>query len=192
MLMQCVLLYMHVWRDLASYQGTSTHYKYVMISAMASQITGVSIVYSTVCSGGDQRKHRSHASLTFVSEIVNSPHKGSLTPKMFQFDDLITCLRHDTIGLSINQISQVSAWGRVSPKTHSYHVYTYTMMNSQRSPFLVLQFSRQVSLHGWLLNKNEWFWLFSFSSQPMIFMAVDVSCQCWRPCFWNRYSVVPL
>ena len=27
------------------------------MSAMASQMTGVSIVCSTVCSGGDQRKH---------------------------------------------------------------------------------------------------------------------------------------
>ena len=33
---------------------------------MASQITGVSIVYSTVCSGADQRKHQSSASLAFV------------------------------------------------------------------------------------------------------------------------------
>ena len=29
------------------------------MSAMASQITGVSTVYSTVCSGADQRKHQS-------------------------------------------------------------------------------------------------------------------------------------
>ena len=36
------------------------------MSAMASQITGVSIVCSTVCSGADQRKHQSCASLAFV------------------------------------------------------------------------------------------------------------------------------
>ena len=45
-----------------------------------SQITGVSIVYSTVCSGADQRKHQSFASLAFVRGLhrwsVNSPHKG--------------------------------------------------------------------------------------------------------------------
>ena len=29
------------------------------MSAMASQITGVRIVYSTVCSGADNRKHQS-------------------------------------------------------------------------------------------------------------------------------------
>ena len=34
--------------------------------AMASQITSLTIVYSTVYSGADQRKHQSSASLAFV------------------------------------------------------------------------------------------------------------------------------
>ena len=63
------------------------------MSAIASQITGVSIVYSTVCSGADQRKQQSSASLAFVRGIhqwpVNSPHKGPVTRKMFPFDDVI-------------------------------------------------------------------------------------------------------
>ena len=54
---------------------------------LPSQITGVSIVYSTVCSGADQRKHQSSASLAF--ERVNSPHKGPVTRKAFPFDDVI-------------------------------------------------------------------------------------------------------
>ena len=66
----------------------------VMMSAMAFQITGVQIVYSTVCSVADQRKHQSFASLAFVRGIhrwpVNSPHKGPVTRrKMFPFDDVI-------------------------------------------------------------------------------------------------------
>ena len=36
------------------------------MSAMASQITGVSIIYSTVCSVADQWKHQSSALLGFV------------------------------------------------------------------------------------------------------------------------------
>ena len=59
---------------------------------MASQITGASIVCSTVCSGTDQRKYQSIASLAFVREIhlwpVNSPHKGSVTRKILPFDDV--------------------------------------------------------------------------------------------------------
>ena len=63
------------------------------MSAMVSQITGVSIVCSTVCSGAHQRKHQSSASLAFVRGIhrwpVNSPHKRPVTRKMFPFDDAI-------------------------------------------------------------------------------------------------------
>ena len=71
----------------------SAHYSDVIMSAMASQITGVPIAYSTVWSGTDQRKHQSTASLAFVRGIhlwpVNSPHKGPVTRKMFPFDDVI-------------------------------------------------------------------------------------------------------
>ena len=61
------------------------------MSPMGFQITSVSIVYSTVCSGAYQRKHQSSALLAFVGGIhrgpVNSPYKGPVTRKMFPFDD---------------------------------------------------------------------------------------------------------
>ena len=47
----------------------SVHYNDVIMNAMASQITSLTIVYSTDCSGADQRKHQSSASLTFVTGI---------------------------------------------------------------------------------------------------------------------------
>ena len=63
------------------------------MNTMTSQITGVSIVYLTVCSGTDQRNHQSSASLAFVREVhrwpVNSPHIGLVTRKMLPFDDVI-------------------------------------------------------------------------------------------------------
>ena len=63
------------------------------MSTMASQITNLTIVYSTVYSDADQRKHQSSASLAFVWGIrrgpVNSPHKWPVTRKMFPFDDVI-------------------------------------------------------------------------------------------------------
>ena len=66
------------------------------MSAMASQITTLTIVYSNVYSGEDQRKHQSSASLAFVQGIhrslVNSPHKVPVTRKMFPFDDAIMIL----------------------------------------------------------------------------------------------------
>ena len=65
----------------------------VIMSVIAFLITRVAIVYSIVCSGVDQRKHQSSASLAFVRGIhrwpVNSPHKGPVTRKMFPCDDVI-------------------------------------------------------------------------------------------------------
>ena len=67
----------------------------VIISTMASQITGVSIVQTTVLSGADQRKHQSSAILAFVRGNhqwpVKPPPKGPLTRKMFPYDDVIMC-----------------------------------------------------------------------------------------------------
>ena len=69
------------------------HYKDVIMGTIASQITSLTIVYSTVYSDADQRKHQSSESLTFVRGIhrspVNSPHKWPVTRKMFSFDDVI-------------------------------------------------------------------------------------------------------
>ena len=63
------------------------------MGTMASQITNLTIVYSTVYSGADQRKHQSSASLAFVRGIrrgpVNSPHKWPVTRKMFPFNGVI-------------------------------------------------------------------------------------------------------
>ena len=50
-------------------QTTSNHYSNVKMCAMASQITGLTIVYSTVYSGPDQRKHQTSVSLAFVRRI---------------------------------------------------------------------------------------------------------------------------
>ena len=75
---------------------TDSHYDDVIMSTIASQITSLTIVYSTIYSGADQSKHQSSASLAFVWGIhrgpVNSPHKWPVTRKMFPFDDVImTC-----------------------------------------------------------------------------------------------------
>ena len=68
------------------------HYSDVIMTTMASQITGVSMVCSTVCSGADQRKHQRSAPLAFLRGIhrspVDSPLKGPVTRKIFPFDDV--------------------------------------------------------------------------------------------------------
>ena len=69
------------------------HYNDVIMGVIASQITSLTVVFSTVYSDADQRKHQSSASLAFVRGIhrgpVNSPHKWPVTRKMFPFHDVI-------------------------------------------------------------------------------------------------------
>ena len=71
----------------------SGHYSDVIMGGIASQITSLTTVYSTVYSDADQRKHQSSALLAFVRGIhrcpVNSPHRGPVTRKMCPFDDVI-------------------------------------------------------------------------------------------------------
>ena len=63
------------------------------MGAIASQITSLTIVYSTVYTESDQRKHQSSVSLAFMRGIhrwpVISPHKWPVTLKMFSFGDVI-------------------------------------------------------------------------------------------------------
>ena len=63
------------------------------MGAIATQITSLTIVDSTVYSDADPRKHQCSASLAFVRGLhrgpVNSPHKWPVTRKMFPFDDVI-------------------------------------------------------------------------------------------------------
>ena len=69
------------------------HYSDVIMGTIASQITSLTIVYSTAYSGANQRKHQISASLAFVRGIhwspVNSPNNWPVTWKMFPFDDVI-------------------------------------------------------------------------------------------------------
>ena len=69
------------------------HYTDVIMGAIASQLTSLSTVYSTVYSDADHRKHQRSASLALEWGIhrgpVNSPHKWPVTRKMFPFDDVI-------------------------------------------------------------------------------------------------------
>ena len=85
------------------------------MGSIASQITSLTIVYSAVYSGADQRKHQSSVSLAFVWGIHrgpgNSPHKWPVTRKTFPFDDGImqSVQKHSLPHFSIN-----SCYGKAS------------------------------------------------------------------------------
>ena len=82
------------------------HHSDAIMGVMAHQITSLSIVHSTVYSGADQRKHQSSASLGCLRGIhlwpVNSPHTGSVTRKIFPFDDVIMLNKHCIIRLCVS------------------------------------------------------------------------------------------
>ena len=102
------------WRDLSNlgpsylHNGISNtskmaylHYNDVIMSAMGYQITDVSTVCTTGCSGADQRKHQSSGLLAFAKGIhrwpLNSPQIGPLTRKIFSFHDVIMILYQDHV-----------------------------------------------------------------------------------------------
>ena len=91
---------------------------------MASQITSISSVSSTVYWGADQRKHLSSASLAFVRAIhrwpVNSPHKRPVTRKMLPFDDVIMLL------LSVNFLHLSISLSHIELYTSGSVIYVLT------------------------------------------------------------------
>ena len=93
-----------------------SHYDDVIMTMLASQITSLTVVYSIVYSGVNQRKHQSSASLAFVRAIhrgpVNFPHKWPVTRKMFPFDDVIMC-----IDFSNNNYSVIGSFYSPATKT---------------------------------------------------------------------------
>ena len=106
------------------------HYGDVIMGAIASQIASLTIVYSTVYSDADQRKHQSSASLAFVRVIhrgpVNSPHKWPVTQKMFPFDDVIMePVERRVLGLCINRKRNVVQLSQLNPHRNSIKLLVF-------------------------------------------------------------------
>ena len=103
------------------------------MDSIASQITSITIVYSTVHSGADQSKHQSSASLAFVWEIhrwpVNFPHKWPVTRKMFPFDDVIMlfleigCFQYPIRDIFVSDNLAPNYYQSVSPVQHPVIAY---------------------------------------------------------------------
>ena len=123
----------------------ASHYSGVIMGVMTSQITSVSFVYSTVCSGKDQRQHQRSASLAFVRVIhrwpVNSPHKKPVTRKIFPFNDVImhrdrkmhtgqvsqgawmsNSIPENTVGYNYQSLSYIYPWYRLWQATPSHMI----------------------------------------------------------------------
>ena len=138
------------WRDHVIYRYCSwwmtlyRHFSDVIMSVMASQIIGVSIVSSIVCPGVDERRHQSSASLAFVRGIhrwpTDSPHKGLVTRKM----------------------SMTSSWTKMVSNTQKLiqmrlpiaYWSLFCQVDHARMPFLLI-LSRHYALTLYMLNSSE-------------------------------------
>ena len=152
---------------LQSHSSEVTQYNDVIMNTMASQITSLTIVYSTVYSGADQRKHQSFASLAFVRGIprgpVNSPHKGPVTRKMFPFDDVV-----------------MTIW--ISAKLHS-STYVRTVIYCHNTMHNCIMFSWHI---GCLVAHVF------FIEQAMacrLFGATPLPAQMLAHCEWNSFLI---
>ena len=135
-------------------------YSDVIMSAMASQNTGVSIVCSAVCSGADRRKYQTAPSLAFVRGIhrwpVDSPHhKRPVTRKIFPFDDVIMQTKHYPSSVHWNAdilenfllASIVSTSWQIAALTTSFDIPTkITLLNRNFNTFRKLRIRQVVWL----------------------------------------------
>ena len=107
----------------ATYVTIHMHYNDVIMGAMASQITSLMIVYSSIYSGAGQRTHQSSGSRAFVGGMhrwpVNSTHKWPVTRKTFPFGVIM----NDEFGLEHGAWEFSHSYGTgTSPPSYSMQV----------------------------------------------------------------------
>ena len=168
----------HWNRNIVRVTALVFHWSGVIMGAMVSQITSLTLVYSTVYSGADQRKHQSSASLAFVRGIhrwpVNSPHKWPVTRNMFPFDDVIMIgLIQTTITHNINDQSIHGPERKLPPFRRRYfqrhllmkmHVFAQRPVTRSFDIFFGLSPNKR-------LSEQWWSWWFETPSSPL-----------WRHC----------
>ena len=138
-----------------------SHYCDVIMGVIASQITSLTIVNSTVYADADQRKHESSASLAFAWGIhrgpVNSPHKWAVTRKMLPFYDVITrsCPQNcksvlggcwqaiNKEGICLCVVNVVSGFLICSRDMNKFRI-TYKILRPPLTVFLLLSFQKKV------------------------------------------------
>ena len=128
-----------------------SHYDEVIMTTMASQITSLTVVYSSVYSDADQRKHQSSASLAFVWRIHRDrwiPRiKGQLQGKRFHLMTSSWCF----VACSVSNHCLTQWWRVVSlairkilqwNRKQSFYIFVYDLRCS--SSFLMWEVSCSV------------------------------------------------
>ena len=127
------------WQNLMipCFAFTCHHYSDVIIGLMASYITGVTIVYSTVCSDADQRKRKSSASLCgeFTGDRWIPRTKGRWRGKCFH---LMTSSYDYCNSIYYHTIMSISRWLLTIP------------LGMRMTPFELF-----VDVWSWVYNFNQ-------------------------------------
>ena len=157
------------------------------MTMLASQITSLTVVYSILYSGVNQRKHQSSTSLAFVREIhrgpVNFPHKWPVTRKMFPFDDVIMMhLRyggkdHCAMSPAHHELKRSEEYAAnvcvvLRGLLNVYNQYVFTVMESRQSSTsgnVAFSYYRLYSLLIVLMS----------TTTIMIFNVYDISYKCF-------------
>ena len=110
----------------------TVHKSDVIMSAMTSEITGVSIICLAVCSGADQRKHPRSASLAFVRG--NPP-----------FDDVFMRL---TVLMNLQTINE---WNLKAPHSRSFvrEIHGWAVDSPYKGPEIWKTFRCHDAIMGW-------------------------------------------
>ena len=145
---------------------------------MASQITNLTIVCSTVYSYAAQRKHQSSASLAFVWGIhrgpVNSLHKWPVARKMYPFDDVIVVTLY------------AKAW-RTMIIIHSRTVTDWPLFVNLCSPVLLVMIVARIrNIH---IQRNQYIELLNKEDNTHrldIHMGMQIHTQHEIRSLWNR------
>ena len=118
----------------------SNHYSDIIMSAMASQITSISIVCLTVCSGTDQRKHQTSASLAFgtgnppvtsefPSQRASKAEKFSIWWCHHEKDPPACCPDYQEVSITENGLWHLAIWSnclKIGPTDTKYlKIYTH-------------------------------------------------------------------
>ena len=162
------------------------------MSPVASQITSLTIAYSTVYSIADHSKYQTSSPMAFISGNhqwpVNSSHRGPVTRKMIPFDDVIminasyrVCPMKDTRHLD-NRIEDHQPFSTC----HGLFVYiavawyfaqwtSYTYHKPRTWHRCILQYNTKPKKGFYTTYHGIWTWI--------------VRCEWWQYCF-PRQSVV--
>ena len=130
------------------------------MGVMASQTTSLTIVYSTVYSSADQKKHQSSASLAFVRRIhrwpMNSLHKWPVTRKVFPFDDVIMIfgIFASTSLFQMNVARPHSCFPKLIYSTPYYYLEICTLLCLRSGRFYLHLFKthKPLDTHGCVLQ----------------------------------------